>query len=187
MTNRATQRLRRARKPVGIVNWRSIINRWFIIVVGFDHILITYIQHRSITYYITYQVATKGDRTTMSFELPTAFGIKALLMHPSVLGGILGTTLVLLLTMPSSKKQQAAALISTIASSFYGGGALIDYYHLADVLSSTTLGGVYLVAGIPAWVIVRAFFYFTEKNKRRDPLQVISDVRKAWKGDSDDK
>src|SRR5688572_25103967 len=93
-----------------------------------------------------------------------ATGVVAKLFSPAVIGAALSSTIVMVMTMPKTKKQQFIALLTTMAGSIFGGSAIVDWYHLDQVLSTTALGGVYLVAGLPIWIIIRGFYAYTERD-----------------------
>lgn len=116
----------------------------------------------------------------LSTATGAAIGLK--LVSPAVLGAAIASTVVMLMTMPKTKKQQAVALLTTFAVSIFGGAFILDYWHLHEVLSNTSLGGVYLLAGLPAWVIIRGFFAYTERDKNKGLLDYVREVRQAWKG-----
>jgi hypothetical protein len=91
-------------------------------------------------------------------------------------------TIVMAMTHPKSTQEWMVALISTGAASVYGGAFAIKYFELSDWAIAhdawASLGGVYLVCGLPAWVLVRSFFLWADRNKARDLLQIASEIKK---------
>lgn len=121
----------------------------------------------------------------MSEPISSAAGIygivKAIIASPVIIGSTLASVIVMIMTMPRTKKQQFIALLSTFVGSIYGGGFLIDWFHLADKLSHTNLGGIYLLAGVPIWIILRGFFAYTERDKDKSLVDFIKDIKSVWK------
>jgi hypothetical protein len=98
-----------------------------------------------------------------------------------VFAAAVASLVVMLLTMPQGKKHQAIALGLTFLTSIYGGAFAIDYFDL-QALSDVAKGGIYLLAGLPAWVAVRGFFSYTERDKNKSLVDYIKEIRGAWKG-----
>jgi hypothetical protein len=110
-----------------------------------------------------------------------AFGIGKII-SPAVLGAVIASTIVFLMTMPRTRSQQFIALLVTFSASIYGGAAVIDYFHLDAVFSTVSKGGIFLLCGLPAWVILRGFFAYTERDKSKGLLEYVKEIRQAWKG-----
>ena len=112
-----------------------------------------------------------------AYKLAIAYGIPT----------VLATVIVMLLTQPKSTREWCVALISTVASSIYGGAFLVRYlgYHvwLAEGESLPAgglfvLGGLYLLCGLPAWILIRAIFAWTETRKTKDIGELVKDAKK---------
>lgn len=120
-------------------------------------------------------VSSSGAAGFAAYKLAMAYGVPA----------CLAAVLVMLIAQPKSKREWAAALISTVSGSIYGGAFAIRYFGLhtwsEEVDSAVMLGGVYLVCGLPAWVIVRASFAWAEKRKAKDLQELIKDAAQAVK------
>lgn len=106
------------------------------------------------------------------YKLAIAYGIPT----------ALATVIVMFLTQPKSTREWCVALISTVASSIYGGAFLVRYlgYHvwLAEGEGLFVLGGLYLLCGLPAWIIIRAIFAWTEARKTKDIGELVKDAKK---------
>lgn len=96
----------------------------------------------------------------------------------------LATVIVMLLTQPKSTREWCVALISTVASSIYGGAFLVRYlgYHVGlaegeGLFALGGLGGLYLLCGLPAWIIIRAIFAWTETRKTKDIGELVKDAK----------
>ena len=120
---------------------------------------------------------------------PTSSGVASYAVYKIFfaygLPACLASIIVMLLTQPRSPRVWTLALLSTVASSIYGGAFAIRYFGLhkwsEEVDSAVMLGGVYLVCGLPAWVIVRASFAWAEKRKSKDLQELVKDAAQAVK------
>jgi hypothetical protein len=111
-----------------------------------------------------------------AFKLASALGLSVPLV----------AVLVMILTQPKSAREWAAWLISTVAGSIFGGAALVQYFELTSWLNDGPVGiaaiaGVIFAAGVPFWVIVRAFFKYAEMNRDKGLLDLIVAVRAVFK------
>ena len=126
----------------------------------------------------------------MTEPASTAFGGIAL-YKLGVLGAcsaILVTIVVMAMTLPKTAREFVVAMICTVVSSIGGGAFVIrwlDLQHYAyDEIGVIALTAVIFVCGLPAWVVVRGWFAYTEARKGRSLLELIREVREAVKGGS---
>jgi len=126
----------------------------------------------------------------MTEPASTAFGGFAL-YKLGVLGAcsaILVTIVVMAMTLPKTAREFVVAMICTVVSSIGGGAFVIrwlDLQHYAnDDIGVIALTAVIFVCGLPAWVVVRGWFAYTEARKGRSLLELIREVREAVKGGS---
>ena len=126
----------------------------------------------------------------MTEPASTAFGGIAL-YKLGVLGAcsaILVTIVVMAMTLPKTAREFVVAMICTVVSSIGGGAFVIrwlDLQHYAnDDIGVIALTAVIFVCGLPAWVVVRGWFAYTEARKGRSLLELIREVREAVKGGS---
>ena len=89
------------------------------------------------------------------------------------------------LTQPRSPREWTVALLATTASSIYGGAFAARYFgwHIwaAEENGFMLLGGLYLICGLPAWVLIRAAFAWSEKRKGKDLHELAKDAAQAVK------
>ena len=124
----------------------------------------------------------------MTEPASTAVGGYALgkLLGPSI-GLALVVVVVMSMTMPTTRREWFVALICTVVASLCGGAALIQWLDIAawggTVAGQMALGGFHFAAGLPAWVMVRVWFAYTEASKGRSLLSMIKELRAAAKGE----
>lgn len=120
---------------------------------------------------------------TMTEPASTAAGGIALykLGVLAAIGAGLVSIVVMAMAVPRSAREFAVALISTVVSSICGGAFIVrwlDIGHWAlDDLGMVALAGVIFVAGLPAWVMVRALFAWTESRKGVALPQLVKEFR----------
>jgi hypothetical protein len=89
--------------------------------------------------------------------------------------------IVMLWVQPKSPREWALALICTLAGSLYGGAYAVRHFGLQDwgatFEGELALGGIRLLCGLPAWVLVRAAFLWAEKRKGKDIAELLTDVK----------
>jgi hypothetical protein len=106
-----------------------------------------------------------------AYKLALALGLPA---------GI-AAVVVMLWVQPKSPREWTLALICTIAGSLYGGAFAVRHFGLQDwgqtFEGELALGGVRLLCGLPAWVIIRAAFLWVEKRKGKDIMELLTDVK----------
>jgi len=93
----------------------------------------------------------------------------------------IAAVIVMSMTRPKGQKEWVLALVSTVASSVYGGAYAVRHYGLQDWGSTfdgeLALGGLRLLCGLPAWVIVRACFLWAEKRRGKDIVEIIAEAK----------
>lgn len=103
------------------------------------------------------------------------------------IGAALATVVVMMMTFPKSAREWAVGLISTVIGSLAGGAYVITRFDLlsgiygsndvANMLNLCSVLGVAFACGLPAWALVRAVFLYIERNKDRDAMQIVEDVK----------
>lgn len=120
-------------------------------------------------------VSSSGAAGFAAYKLAIAYGLPA----------VLAAVLVMLLTHPKTRSEWAASLLSTVSASIYGGEVAVQYFGLQAWLEhehgALLVGGIYLLCGLPAWVLVRAFYAWTEKRRNKDLQELAKDVAAAIK------
>jgi hypothetical protein len=112
----------------------------------------------------------------------TAGAIGAKLASATWMGAILGSIVVMSMTYPKTYKERVVAIAVTVFLSIYGGAAAIDYFNL-HAWTEQAKGLAYFLTGLPGWVTVRGFFAWTERDPNRSLLDMVKDIRKAWKSE----
>lgn len=82
---------------------------------------------------------------------------------------VLAAVVVMAMTLPKTVREFVVATISTAVCSICGGAFVVRWFDLAhwaqDDIGVIAIGGVIFVAGLPAWVLVRAWFAWSEARK----------------------
>ncbi|MNI53418.1 hypothetical protein D3C73_1082460 [compost metagenome] len=93
------------------------------------------------------------------------------------------------MTLPKTVREFVVAMISTSVSSICGGAFVVRWFGIGswanDDVGVIALGGIIFVCGLPAWVLVRAWFKWAEKRRDKDLTEIASDLaelRKAVTG-----
>lgn len=117
---------------------------------------------------------SSGAASFAVYKLAMAYGLPA----------GLAAVIVMLLTQPRSPREWALSLICTVSSSIYGGAFAARYFgwHIWALEQDglMMLGGLYLVCGLPAWIIIRAFFTWSERRKEQDLAELAKAARQAF-------
>mgnify|MGYP001017615594 CR=1 FL=1 len=112
------------------------------------------------------------------YKLGIAFGLFA----------VIAAVVVMCMTLPRSVREFGVALMCTLVGSLAGGAFVITWFGIghwaSDVVGLVALGGVIFVCGLPAWVMVRGWFAYTEASKGRSLLELIRELRAAAKGEA---
>ena len=102
---------------------------------------------------------------------------------------VLAAVVVMAMTLPKTVREFVVAMISTSVSSICGGAFVVRWLGLGswtnDDVGVIALGGIIFVCGLPAWVLVRAWFKWAEKRRDKDLTEIASDLaelRKAVTG-----
>lgn len=107
-------------------------------------------------------------------------------------GAVIAAAVVMASTMPQRKTDFFLCIISTVISSLaLGSYAVIHFDIIGDILLAPTLeqvymllaqvGGIFFIAGLPGWTIVRAFFVWSERHRKSSLPEIIEDAKKIWK------
>jgi hypothetical protein len=98
---------------------------------------------------------------------------------------ILAAVVVMAMTLPKSPREFVVAMISTLVGSIGGGAFLVRWLEIAhwaqDDAGMIAIGGVVFLCGLPAWVIVRALFAWSEGKKNREITEIVGAVIEAKK------
>jgi len=99
----------------------------------------------------------------------------------AAIGTALVSVVVMAMTMPQSVREFVVALISTLVSSICGGAFVVrwlDIGHWAlDDVGMVAIAGVIFVCGLPAWILVRALFAWTESRKNAALPELVKEFR----------
>lgn len=99
------------------------------------------------------------------------------------LGVPLAVAVVMIMTRPRSSREWAVALISTVVVSIGGGAAVIQYYGLHEwagtFYGALALASLHFTCGLPAWVLVRAWFIYAEHRRDASLPDMVKEIREA--------
>ncbi len=97
----------------------------------------------------------------------------------------LAAVVVMAMTLPKTPREFVVALISTVVSSIGGGAFVIRWLEIGhwaqDDVGLIGLMGVVFVCGLPARVLVRALFAWSEAKKDRQITEIVDAVLDAKK------
>lgn len=117
--------------------------------------------------------SSSGVAGFAAYKLAVAIGLPA---------GI-ATVVVMLWVQPKSPREWALALICTVAGSLYGGAFAVRHFNLQEwgttFEGELALGGLRLLCGLPAWVVVRAAFLWIEKRKGKDIAELVTEAKES--------
>src|SRR5690606_31066506 len=95
----------------------------------------------------------------------------------------LAAVVVMAMTLPKTPREFVVALISTVVSSIGGGAFVIRWLEIGhwaqDDVGLIGLMGVVFVCGLPAWVLVRALFAWSEAKKDRQITEIVDAVLRS--------
>lgn len=99
-----------------------------------------------------------------------------------LIGPTFAAVVVMLLIQPNSTKQWFAALLSTVITSISLGAYILQHYlgiaeSTKNIFDLMQIGGVFFIAGLPGWILVRAIFLFGEKNKHKTILEILKELK----------
>lgn len=93
---------------------------------------------------------------------------------------VLAAVVVMAMTLPRTIREFFVAMISTTVASIGGGAFVVRWLDLGhwvnDDLGMIAIGGVIFVCGLPAWVLVRALFAWSESKKDRQITEIVDAV-----------
>jgi len=96
---------------------------------------------------------------------------------------ILAAVVVMAMTLPKTVREFVVAMISTTVSSLCGGAFVVRWLEIGDWANDdvgmVAIGGLIFVCGLPAWVLVRALFAWSEAKKDRQIGEIVDAVLDA--------
>lgn len=96
---------------------------------------------------------------------------------------ILAAVVVMAMTLPKTVREFVVAMISTTVASLCGGAFVVRWLEIGhwanDDVGMVAIGGLIFVCGLPAWVVVRAWFAWSEAKKDRQIDEIVDAVRDA--------
>lgn len=105
-------------------------------------------------------------------------------------GALLAAVVVMAITPAKNAKEFIVGMISTLVASLSGGAAIIKYFQLTDLANDifgiATIGGIMFIAGLPGWLLVRAFFLWAQRRKHLDIAELLKDARRSYKGEDNE-
>lgn len=100
---------------------------------------------------------------------------------------VLATIVVMAMTIPKTVKEFVVALICTVMCSLCGGAFIVMHMGLIswvnDYVGIVALSGIVFACGLPAWVLVRAFYAYAEiRSNGTGFIDMIREIKQAvWK------
>lgn len=98
---------------------------------------------------------------------------------------VLAAIVVMAMTLPKTVREFVVAMISTSVSSICGGAFVVRWLGIAhwvnDDAGMIAIGGIIFVCGLPAWVLVRAWFKWAEKRRDKDLAELATDIAELRK------
>lgn len=98
---------------------------------------------------------------------------------------VLAAVVVMAMTLPKTAREFVVATISTSVSSICGGAFVVRWLGIGswanDDLGVIAIGGLIFVCGLPAWVLVRAWFKWAEKRRDKDLAEIATDLSELRK------
>jgi hypothetical protein len=96
---------------------------------------------------------------------------------------VLAAVVVMAMTLPKTAREFIVAMISTTVSSLCGGAFVVRWLGIGDWahddVGMIAIGGLIFVCGLPAWIIVRALFAWSEAKKDRQITEIVDAVLEA--------
>lgn len=93
---------------------------------------------------------------------------------------ILAAVVVMAMTLPKTVREFVVAMISTTVASLCGGAFVVRWLEIGhwanDDVGMVAIGGLIFVCGLPAWVVVRAWFAWSEAKKDRQIDEIVDAV-----------
>jgi hypothetical protein len=99
---------------------------------------------------------------------------------------VLAGVVVMAMTLPKTVREFCVAMTSTVVFSICGGAFVVRWFELTDWVNDDmgviAIGGVIFACGLPAWVLVRAWFAFASARKDKTLLELVLEIKSAlWK------
>ena len=95
----------------------------------------------------------------------------------------LAAILVMAMTLPKTVREFVVAMTCTVVSSVCGGAFLVRWLDIGnwvqDDIGMIALCGIIFVCGLPAWVIVRAWFAWSESRKDKALPEMVKEFREG--------
>jgi len=115
--------------------------------------------------------------------LTAAGGIALYKLGAFGLMAVLAAIVVMAMTLPRTVREFIVAMISTVVSSIAGGAFVVRWFGIGhwvnDDMGMIAIGGIVFVCGLPAWVLVRAGFAWSEAKKDRQLGEIVNAVLEA--------
>lgn len=96
---------------------------------------------------------------------------------------VLAAVVVMAMTLPKTVREFVVAMISTTVSSLCGGAFVVRWFGIGDWahddVGMIAIGGLIFVCGLPAWIVVRALFAWSEAKKDRQITEIVDAVLEA--------
>lgn len=96
---------------------------------------------------------------------------------------LLAAILVMAMTLPKTMREFVVAMTCTVVSSICGGAFLVRWLDIGswvqDDIGMLALCGIIFVCGLPAWVIVRAWFAWSEARKNTALPEMVKEFREG--------
>ena len=96
---------------------------------------------------------------------------------------VLAAVVVMAMTLPKTVREFVVAMLSTTVSSLCGGAFVVRWLGIGhwahDDVGMIAIGGLIFVCGLPAWIIVRALFAWSEAKKDRQITEIVDAVLEA--------
>jgi hypothetical protein len=95
----------------------------------------------------------------------------------------LAAILVMVMTLPKTPREFVVAMVSTVVSSVCGGAFLVRWLDIGawvqDDIGMIAVCGLICVCGLPAWVIVRAWFAWSEARRNIALPELVKEFREG--------
>ena len=99
---------------------------------------------------------------------------------------VLATIVVMAMTLPKTVNEFVVAIVCTVVASMCGGSAAVSYFGIAhwvhDDFGVMAIGGLIFTCGLPAWVLVRAWFAYANLRKDKTIIEIIGEIKQAIRG-----
>lgn len=96
---------------------------------------------------------------------------------------VLAAVVVMAMTLPRTVREFFVAMVSTAVFSICGGAFVVRWLDIGHWVNDDTgmiaIGGLIFVCGLPAWVLVRALFAWSESKKDRQITEIVDAVLEA--------